>query len=329
MRQVIYLALLVCFAATVFALPRLNIDATQVSTSGLSSGAFFAVQFQVSFSKALKGAGIVAGGPFYCAKGSFITALSECMSSALMINVNGLADFTKRLTDDLRDPIEYLVKHQIYLFSGRSDTVVAQGVMEKLREYYQAMGVPKDQVEVNFNMNAQHSMVTNYHGNSCSYLGSPYINNCDYDLAGAILQHIHGSLSPRGEMKERNLQSFDQRQFFGVNNSAIDFANTGYVYIPDACQRNETCKLHIVFHGCKQNYDTIGADYVKNTGYNQWAESNNIVVLYPQTKSSILKNPNGCFDWWGYDDALYYSKKGLQISAVRRMVEGLTGRVFG
>lgn len=37
-------------------------DVNQLSVSGLSSGAFFAVQFHVAFSKTIMGAGIVAGG---------------------------------------------------------------------------------------------------------------------------------------------------------------------------------------------------------------------------------------------------------------------------
>ena len=41
---------------------RYDVDKNQISVSGLSSGAYFAVQFHVSFSKTIMGAGIVAGG---------------------------------------------------------------------------------------------------------------------------------------------------------------------------------------------------------------------------------------------------------------------------
>nr|WP_318289937.1 hypothetical protein [Paraburkholderia sp. BL8N3] len=51
-------------------------DATHTSVSGLSSGAFMAAQFDVAWSKHLVGAGIVAGGPFYCA-GLFPPALRK------------------------------------------------------------------------------------------------------------------------------------------------------------------------------------------------------------------------------------------------------------
>lgn len=45
-----------------------NVDRDQISVSGLSSGAYFAVQFHVSFSKMIMGAGVVAGGnlPWLC-----------------------------------------------------------------------------------------------------------------------------------------------------------------------------------------------------------------------------------------------------------------------
>ena len=40
------------------------------SISGISSGAFMAVQFGVAWSSIIKGVGVVAGGPFYCAQAS-------------------------------------------------------------------------------------------------------------------------------------------------------------------------------------------------------------------------------------------------------------------
>jgi hypothetical protein len=42
----------------------------------------------------------------------------------------------------------------------------------------------------------------------------------------------------------------------------------------------------------------INDTFVKNAGYNQLAEANNIIVLYPQTRLHWLdpSNPLGCFD---------------------------------
>ena len=45
----------------------------------------------------------------------------------------------------------------------------------------------------------------------------------------------------------------------------------------------------------------IGDTYVRHGGYNEVADLNDIIILYPQAIKSLLHgNPNGCWDWWGY-----------------------------
>ncbi len=100
--------------------------------------------------------------------------------------------------------------------------------------------------------------------------------------------------------------------------------------------------VHIVFHGCKQYLGAryylgpggqIGDTYVKNTDYNRWADTNSIIVLYPQANALNVGtrlpkvNPLGCWDWWGYDDANYAKKSGRQLVAVKGMLDRLTGEV--
>jgi hypothetical protein len=67
-------------------------------------------------------------------------------------------------------------------------------------------------------------------------------------------------------------------------------------------------------------------------GYNKWAETNKLIVLYPQTEPigtlPLGDNPLGCWDWWGLSDALpgnreFARKTGYQISAVKKMLERL------
>ena len=93
--------------------------------------------------------------------------------------------------------------------------------------------------------------------------------------------------------------------------------------------------MHVVFHGCLQNYDTIGDRFYTKAGYNRWADSNNFIVLYPQTIArfgwnwktfwtfSYISNPKACWDWWGYDSPDYYKKNGAQMSAVKKMLDRL------
>ena len=42
------------------------LGATHATVSGMSSGGFMAVQMHVIYSDLFEGAGVVAGGPFYC-----------------------------------------------------------------------------------------------------------------------------------------------------------------------------------------------------------------------------------------------------------------------
>ena len=62
-------------------------------------------------------------------------------------------------------------------------------------------------------------------------------------------------------------------------------------------------------------------------GYNRWAETNRIVVLYPQARATwgMPLNPYGCWDWWGYTGTAYTGKSAPQIAALRAMVEKLAG----
>jgi len=49
---------------------------------------------------------------------------------------------------------------------------------------------------------------------------------------------------------------------------------------------------------------TFGTTFVRNIGYNKWADTNRIIVLYLQA-TPTSSNPLGCWDWWGYDDPNY------------------------
>eukprot|EP00461_Guttulinopsis_vulgaris_P002830 UN02831 len=83
-------------------------------------------------------------------------------------------------------------------------------------------------------------------------------------------------------------------------------------------QNNKQCKFHLALHGCKQTVDLIGEEYVRNTGYVDYAEENNIIVLFPQTTATVL-NPNSCWDWWGYSGVNYATKYSVQGMTVVNM----------
>ena len=85
--------------------------------------------------------------------------------------------------------------------------------------------------------------------------------------------------------------------------------------------QNKIYKRSLLIDGSNRN--KIGDVYVKNAGYLEVAEANAIIVLFPQTISTVGSNPNGCFDWWGYDDPDYETQNGNQMDAIWRMVKTL------
>ena len=300
-------------------LPALKIDKTQTTVSGLSAGGFMAVQLHVAYSATFaKGAGVVAGGPFYCAEGSIVNATGRCMASPAGIPTSTLVNTTNTwASQGLIDPVSNLQNSKVYLFSGTLDSVVKPGVMDALRTYYNSF-VPAANVVYKKDIAAEHAMVTDDYGNGCSTKGAPYISDCNFDLAGTMLQHLYGTLNARNNatLPAGNYVEFNQSQF--ITNHGM--ATTGWAYIPQFCQAggSATCRLHVVLHGCKQNVSDVQQQYVRNTGYNRWADSNNIVMLYPQTSTAAT---NSCFDWWGYDNANYAKKSGPQMVAIKAMVD--------
>jgi hypothetical protein len=47
-------------------------------------------------------------------------------------------------------------------------------------------------------------------------------------------------------------------------------------------------------------------------------------LLFPQVAPSYQPlNPNGCWDWWGYEGSDYATHAGPQIAAVWRMISDL------
>ncbi|MGC1518085.1 MAG: poly(3-hydroxybutyrate) depolymerase, partial [Azonexus sp.] len=68
LQQACALLLLLLFAGAGAAappLPGLAASTDDVTVSGISAGGYMAVQFQVAYSGIVRGAGVVAGGPYY------------------------------------------------------------------------------------------------------------------------------------------------------------------------------------------------------------------------------------------------------------------------
>ncbi|XP_040201481.1 uncharacterized protein LOC120932811 isoform X2 [Rana temporaria] len=298
-----------------------NLDSA-ISVSGLSSGSYMANQFHVAQSKKIIGAALFAGGPYYCASGSMASATTTCMLFANSINMNNL--FSKAesyASSSLIDPLSNLQNDKVFIFSGTKDSVVAPGVVKRQEEFYRRY-TNAENIKTVYDIVAQHGMPTDFYGGACGTTNLQYINNCNYNGAYEGLNHIYGGLqkpSP-GAALTGELILFDQSEFFKpASPSTYGMDTAGYIYVPASCQSGAQCRLHIVFHGCLQAREKLGDKYARNTGYNQVADLNNFIILYPQAKSN-MSNFNGCWDWWGFSSKEYANKNGHEMVGVERMM---------
>jgi poly(3-hydroxybutyrate) depolymerase len=320
-------------------LPRLGVSLPETSVSGLSSGAYMAGQIELAHAKDIVGAGIVAGGPFGCAVSASsrlfpywpmvvwqnaMLADHECMQVDWGApDANELVTQAKDLAAAAKiDPLGDLADDKVYLFSGNADATVRRQVVEAAKRFYEVAGVPAASVML-VERDGGHAFLTETEGASCDVTKTPFIDDCDYDQAKAILEWIYGPLAPPSPSPTGRFVSFDQTAFDKEPPNGL--AKEGVVYVPSACANGGGCRLHIVFHGCDQSQEDVGDDFIKKSGFARYADTNRLVVLFPQIAGS-LANPHGCWDWWGYSDMDFLEKEAPQIAAIWAMAERLASQ---
>jgi hypothetical protein len=322
-----------------------NADIKESSISGISSGAFMSVQFGVSWSSIVKGVGVIAGGPYYCAQGTAAEGLSGNLIPDLMATgpcMKGPAPalgpiFEKTDAWARRGDIDdtrNLAHQQIYIFAGYNDAVVNPKIGDATYQFYLHYSPDrKGTVFYQSAIGAGHSQVTADYGLACADNKEYFIDKCNYDQAGILLQHIYGALNAKNKASLLGtLLSFNQREFtLPESPGSYSMAETGYLYVPAPCAAQQPCRVHVALHGCKQNFDAIGDRYTRHAGYNEWADTNQIIILYPQTIAGnpltdfgTPLNPFGCWDWWGYTNFNYAVKAGRQVTAIKTMLDRLT-----
>jgi hypothetical protein len=292
-------------------------------------------QLQVAHSKDIVGAGIVAGGPYACAENpaSLIfpfwpTAVAQNASQAAFKcmktywgrpNGEALARRAAALAEDGKiDPLDGLKPDNVYLFSGNADQTVTRPVVQEAERFYKAAGVEAGNLTL-VEQDGGHAFITEQGGAACGISAAPYVTDCDYDQAKAILGWIYGPLADSPPEPQGRFVVFDQGEFA---NYRAELAEEGVVYIPKACEEQQGCRVHVALHGCEQAREKVGDTFVKDSGFARLADANRLIVLFPQVSASST-NPQGCWDWWGYTGLDFLGKDAPQIAAIWAMVERL------
>jgi poly(3-hydroxybutyrate) depolymerase len=298
---------------------------SQTSVSGISSGGFMAVQFGVAFSSIVEGIGVFAGGPFACSQGSVTNAEGRCGDATSAPDVTAFVSLTKSLAASgaIDDP-SHLASTRVFLFSGADDAVVSPPVVDSAQTYFEAF-MPAASIQyVSRRAATAHTMPTLTYGGSCDVSAAPWIGDCSYDGAGAALAQIYGTLTPASTTATGAVITLAQGDFV-ADPASHSLDSNAYVYVPAACASGETCRVHVAFHGCEMGASgVIGSAFYLHAGYNEWADTNHLVVLYPQLIATTA-NPYSCWDFWGYDSAAFDTKTAPQMAMVRAMIDSLAG----
>ncbi|MDT7833998.1 poly(3-hydroxybutyrate) depolymerase [Aquabacterium sp. OR-4] len=270
------------------------------------------------------------------------------------------------------DSPAHLARHRVWLMQGERDPVVAPPLVAAAAEVYRQAGVPAGALRLRTVAGAGHGQPEPDAPVACGSTASPFLTDCDdIDAAGELLAWLYApdgaGLAAAVPPRAAGLRRFDQRPYrrSGAAAPFDGLDDSGWLYVPAACEpgvaargtaagAGPACRLHVVFHGCAQGQgfagpdgQPLGARFVAGAGYNRWAESNRLVLLYPQVRASTPPpaaaargqtyqlNPEGCWDFWGYtnpDEALsgvfrtFARRDAPQLAAVKRMVDALLVR---
>jgi hypothetical protein len=282
-------------------------------------------QLQVAYSSRISGTAVFGAGPYYCAENNAAEALYGCAANTYP-DYLGTLEYDASLWSSYGwiDPIGNLSGRPVWVYHGSQDTAIAASVSRDGAAFWSDFGAHVTSVTGN---GAGHAWVTPYGTNSCGTTGSPYLNNCGTDPEHDLLTTLLGSVTAENTGPlTGTLTRFDQNAYAsGGSAGALDLSGTGFSYVPRSCAAGSACRLLVALHGCEQGYDSVGTAFVDRANLDQYADTNDMIVLYPQATSGP-SNPLGCWDWWGYLGATNYPiHGGAQLESIMNMVGALGG----
>ncbi|MGH6655940.1 MAG: extracellular catalytic domain type 2 short-chain-length polyhydroxyalkanoate depolymerase [Actinocrinis sp.] len=296
--------------------------------SGVSSGGNMANQLAVAHSATFKGAAVFAASQYDCALDNAYQAIYGCAENLYPAYLStDEANASAWAADGLIDSTSNLSAQRDWFYHGTRDTVVAGALNQDDVSFFQHFGASAQYADTT---PSGHGWISPLGPGACTASAAPYIDNCGIDVENSFLTKLLGSVNPPNTGQSTGtLRAFSQSQYApGGSAAAISMASTGYAYVPTSCAAGAACTLMVALHGCEMSATTIGLTFVHDSYLDNYADTNNMVVLYPQAQATAFINPLGCWDWWGYlgaGDGAYPTRNGLQITAIMNMVHALGG----
>lgn len=296
-------------------LPEMQLDSERFYLGGMSAGGYMAQQLHLAWPEEVQGVAIFAAGPYGCARDGVNTALLKCMATTRgRPDVSALVNQARQDAEEGKlGDLQQLKNSRVYIYRAEADPVIHAPVSQATVDFYKQL-VPVEQLQVSLGSNAGHGLPTLDQGVACSATRSPFINACGYSGPGSSLEYLDASKRhPLASEPQGELKTFSQRPFSENSRGMADF---GYYYQPPACDGSKACGLKMVLHGCEQGAEKLGTEFVEKSGYLQQADARDLVLVFPQIKST-LPNPKGCWDWWGYESSAFDTREGPQMEGLR------------
>lgn len=288
-----------------------------------------AINHLFAFSASVDGAGIAAGSPYGCSATRGGPG-GKCYYGGVDIAFT-IEYVLWRYSQGLIDDPKNLNSTPVLLFNGKNDWTV---YVQEMRDTKQQLltFIRPGMVAAVFNTEAAHVWSLD-HGlcqcGDCAFYGSSVeccdVNNCGYDMTGDMLGRFYGPLKPR--TPARNYLSWVSQLAYVPaqrtwRNTGLD--NWALVYVPTGCRSDPSaCRLHIHYHGCIVNQWPRRKKWSNLLDLNEYGESNDIIVLYPQARGTQAAGW-GCWNWgFPQDDELFDTAQSVQLRTVANMAADL------
>lgn len=301
----------------------LNIDPFAVTLSGIDSGAQLAMHFHHAHSERVRGIGLFAPRPYDCARGVQERVVDKCSGGGTpwpdSEQALSEAHYSQLEQQRVVQPGALLTSDIVWVSRGEKNQQISADLTHAVVEWYRQSIHAQYVTEVTYPAVAN-VWPTQSYGEDCTSQ-SLALGNCDLDAAGDMLAALYGFLEEASEQTQP-ISTIDQAAILGDSTQPINryFAPTGYAYVPRECAEGSACSLHIALHGCSQR----AQEFALHSGLNRWADSNRLIILYPQAASGS-GNPDGCWDWWGFSGDEYATLDGQHIEGLLRLIHYLSG----
>lgn len=312
-------------------------DPARVAVTGISSGAFMATQVQLAYPELFPRAAMLAGGPYDCA-----VIVRNCLAPSEVSDTQMAYILDRVKTNVSRGLLGNpgnLQNGIAYVLYGTSDNVVGTAIAGSVTQFYKKLQLIYDLKGLAISEDigdfghtfptylSPPNLPVNYPlgHDDCRKPIAPYLGHCNFDAAKAILQHLYPEASAGEEPADTSgaLLTVDASTLGETAGAFID--DKAYAYVPSACNKDGSCGLLVVLHGCNQSRETIGETFVRNVGFNRWAADYHVIVVYPQTQVAD-GNYGGCWDWLGYTGENFDTRLGPQMRFIADIVKGMAQR---